>query len=385
MNVALVLERMDPSLGGRESYTAQVAASLAARGLGVTVICQTARWTCPGVRIVELGSHGLMRHARLSRFVSDARREIERGQVDIVHAMFPLGGADIYQPHGGTAPAQYRANLRRRRGLRRMATWAFRELNFRRCLNARLERDIADDTGVCCLCVSPMVAREFEQHYRRTENVRVIFNGVEVPACDEATRLQWRRQRRDELGIGPDDPVFLAVATNLELKGVPQAIEAFARCLVQPECRNGQLVVVGSKRREAIARCERLADRCGVTDRVHLFGPTPDIFQWYAAADALVQLSWYDSCGLTILEAMRWSIPALSTAQAGASSLLEKGAGITVDWPDDIESVTAAMAQLADPARRQEYADVCDQLAGDLTMARHVDQLVELYEELAGR
>ena len=375
---------MDPLLGGRELYTAQLAASLAARGADVAVICQTANWTCPRVRIVELGSPGLMRHVRLSRFVSGARSETSRGQYDIVHAMFPLGGADIYQPHGGTAPAQYRANLRRRRGLRRAATWAFRRFNFRRCLNARLEREIAGDTGVCCLCVSPMVAREFEQYYHRTENVRVIFNGVEVPPCDEATRRQWRRQRRDELGIGPDDPVFLAVATNPELKGVPQAIEAFARCLAQPPCRNGRLVVVGSRRREAIARCRRLAKRCGAAGSVEFHGPTSDIFRWYAAADALVQLSWYDSCGLTILEAMRWSIPAISTAQAGASELLARGAGIVVDWPDETESVTAAMAQLADPARRREYADVCAQLAGGLTMDRHVDQLVELYEELAG-
>ena len=114
MNVALVIERMDCSRGGRETSTAQIAACLARRGVRVTILCQSGSWRAEGVAVCELGRRGLTRRGRLRGFVADVQREIAGGEFDIVHAMLPVPGANVYQLRGGTIPAQRAASRRRR-------------------------------------------------------------------------------------------------------------------------------------------------------------------------------------------------------------------------------------------------------------------------------
>ena len=53
---------------------------------------------------------------------------------------------------------------------------------------AALERAVVADPGVRCLAVSQMVAEEFQQFYQRSANVRVIYNGVDVPPADSSKR-----------------------------------------------------------------------------------------------------------------------------------------------------------------------------------------------------
>jgi len=58
MKIALIIERMEPSRGGRETSTAQIAQRLAELGHSVTVLCQQGSWPSdsPGVEVVSLGA-----------------------------------------------------------------------------------------------------------------------------------------------------------------------------------------------------------------------------------------------------------------------------------------------------------------------------------------
>ena len=113
-------------------------------------------------------------------------------------------------------------------------------------------------------------------------------------------------------------------------------------------------------------------------------GPTDEIHQWYAAADACVLLSWYDPCSRVVLEATRWGIPSITTVYNGASEILADGAGIIVGSPKDRRAVAAAMEELADPHRRAMRARACLDVAERLSMDRHVEELLKIYTEVAG-
>jgi len=249
-----------------------------------------------------------------------------------------------------------------------------------RLVSQKMEREIAADPKVLCLAVSKLVAEEFEHYYERKDRVKVIYNGVDVPdgCCPE--RAKWRERRRGQLGVGPDDLVLLSVANNFALKGVAESIVGFARWnrRGRGDC-GARLVIVG---RGATKAYRRLAGKEGVGGQVIFVGPTEVTFEWYAAADACVLLSWYDPCSRVILEAIRWGIPSVTTAYNGASEVLGEG-GIVVSSPKDTEAVVKALDKLADPQLRAEMVEACLTKAGQLSKERHVDELLEAYAEAA--
>ena len=379
MRIALVIERMDPLRGGRETYTARLAEALGRRGHEVTVLCHSGSWACNGVEVRRLGRRGVRRTRRMPAFIQDAADAAAESDYDVVHAMLTMPGADIYHPHGGTVPGSLAANRRRRSSAGRLLHRFLSPLNASRRLRAKLERRIMADPNVICLAVSEMIAGHFREYYGRERGVRVAFNGVDVPDWTDERRADQRQQLRARLEVGPDDPVFLTVATNFPLKGVAETIAALAKWY---DARGGdvnpRLVVVGRQRVEGY---QRLASRLGIAGLVVFEPPTKEIFRWYAAADVLVLLTWYDPCSLTVLEAARWGIPSLTTAFNGAREALGE-AGIVVASPRDTRGIVSALDELADPARRGRRAEACGPLGEYLGMDRHVDELLEVYEEV---
>ena len=383
MKIALVIERFDSSRGGREKSTAQVAAALARRGHDVTVFCQSCQDACEGVRILPLKARGMDRAARVDSFARLVCGAAAEGGFDIVHTTLPMPGANVYQPRGGLIEAQAAASLRRRSGLHRAAATLAQPLNRLRLRMRRLERKLVADPNVLCLAVSEMVAREFMNYYARSERVRVVYNAVDVPDVSGEQRRAWRDECRGRVGVAPGGPVFLTVATNFVLKGVAEAISAFARWYHSPAGVPGaKLVAVGGRK---VAPFRGLARRRRVAKQVVFVEPTAEVFGWYAAADAVLLLSWYDPCSRVVLEATRWGIPSVTTVYNGAAEALAHGAGLVVSSPLDSAGVVAALTELADADRRRERSRACLDVADRLGMDRHVDELLAAYAEVAGK
>ena len=374
MKIALVIERMDPRRGGRETSTAQVSVELARCGCDVTIICQSGSWEAPGVEVRRIGVRGNSRTSRLRNFAAGVERAIEGRGFDIVQTTLPIPRANVYRPRGGTVPAQLAASLRRRSGAGRLLRRITEPLNAHRRLMARFERELLTGGGAICLCVSRMVQDECLTYYGPWDHVEVVYNCADVPYGE--TRDIDRRRGREDIGAGPDDPVFLTVATNFELKGVAQAIEAFAQWRRDSGCDGSRLVVVG---RRSPDRYMKLAADCRAADAVVFVPPTQDIFQWYASADAVMLLSWYDPCSRVVLEAARWGIPSITTRFNGAAETFTDGGCIVVDSPLDIGAIVAACEVLSDPVTRQRHSQACSDLGDYLSVERHVEELLDAY------
>ena len=377
MRIGLFIERFDAARGGRERSTEQIARELVRRGHQVEVVCMAG--DAPGEAafpVAALGGSRLFRAAALRGFVAAAGARIRR--YDIAHAMFPLPGAHVYQLRGGTLAGLRAAHLRRTNWLWRPVCRASWRLNRARNLQARLERQVLADPRTWCLPVSRMVAGELERYYGRTDRVRVVYNAVAGPA-GPPPREQGLALRR-QLGLRPDDFVMLCPATNYELKGVLEAIQAFARFHRRcPAGRSSYLVVLGSR---DDAGYRHIISAMGLAGHVLLLPPADDMLPLYAAADAVVLLSWYDPCSRVVLEALACGVPSITTRYNGASELLAEGAGLVVDSPRSRHQAAAAMAELAEPRRRSVFAAACRPLAGRVDMARHVEALLAVYEEI---
>jgi len=386
MKVGLFIERFNPALGGRERSTAEIAEALAKRGCDVEVVCMFGAADLDGVRVVELHPRGLRRTRRFRRFLHAARRHMAAAAYDVTHAMFPLPGVDVYQNRGGTLPGLRAAHLRMidwgSRSLRKL-TWPMNRL---RALHGRLETRIMADERTTVAPVSEMVAEEIRRYYGRTENVRVVFNGAAVPVVDDPTREQWRREVRRQWGVDDNDVVLVCPAMNFDLKGVGYLLEAFGRICWRPEGDALRLVVLGADAPPPA--------RGGSTDPTgrHVDPTMPagaqfrqaaeDIWPVYAAADAVVLLSWYDACSRVVLEAVGFGVPCLTTRFNGAATLLDNGAGWVVPGPRSIDQIVEALLAATDRAALESAAAACRLAAPRGAMSRHVDELMDVYREV---
>jgi UDP-glucose:(heptosyl)LPS alpha-1,3-glucosyltransferase len=376
MRIALIIEHLDPSRGGRETSTAQIAAELGRRGHTVTVLCQSCQAEIDQAEIHIIPTRGVSRAARLRNFVHEVHRALSDGAFDVSHAMLPVPGATVYQPRGGTRPGVLAARRRMTRGLGSAVAQLGFSLNEHRRLLAALEREtVAGETLL--LPNSSMVAEEIEHHYGRTEGVIVVPNGIVTPDVSTEQREQWRREVREKLGATPDETVFLTVAKNFRLKGVDWAVKAFAHAFGQSDAPPARLLCVGQDNAPQITK---LAEKLGVADRVSLQPSTAEIYRWYSAADACVLLSWYDASSRVVLEATCWGIASITTTYNGAAEVLAGGAGIVVERPDALEDVARAMRTIIDPEQRERKRLACLDAAGNLTVERHVDGLLEIYQ-----
>ena len=86
-------------------------------------------------------------------------------------------------------------------------------------------------------------------------------------------------------------------------------------------------------------------ERLGVADRVIFAGPVPAMERLYAASDIYVHPTFYDSCSLTVLEALASGLPVVTTRFNGASDAIASTEGGTViDDPADAGALADAIA-----------------------------------------
>ncbi|NBC10940.1 MAG: hypothetical protein GVY24_04285, partial [Planctomycetes bacterium] len=97
-----------------------------------------------------------------------------------------------------------------------------------------------------------------------------------------------------------------------------------------------------------------------------------------------------DPSSKVVIESLMMGVPAISSGRNGASDFIlpEEGParGRVVDDPADVTGLADAMAELCDPAARTACIEaIAPDLAEQLSMARHVDRLEGVLEQVVGR
>lgn len=208
------------------------------------------------------------------------------------------------------------------------------------------------------------------------DRVRVIHNSVDprhLPASPEAAE-RFRRS----LGLTPADFLFVNIGRLDPQKGQTDLIRAFAET-----DEASHLAIVGRGPLEEELR--RLATAVGLSDRVHLPGPTDDPGGVLAAADAFVFPSRFEGFGIALAEALYLGRPSIATRLDALEELA--GEACLLVTPDSVVELAEAMKRV----RRDEA--LCTELSergprrinqGFLT-TQVVEQWRALYEDLVGR
>jgi UDP-glucose:(heptosyl)LPS alpha-1,3-glucosyltransferase len=379
MNVALIIERIEPWRGGAETSTMQFAHHLADDGCRVSILTTSQVPSTPELNIVPLRAGRTFRSVRTLLFARRAAAYVRTHHFDVVHCVTPCLAADVYQPRGGTVPEMLERNAAIRsssvrRGIKRLG----QSLNIKYRMLASLEgRLLYRDPAPWVIAISGYVSEQLQRHYR-FDPARIvrIFNGVDPDLSSVEERQMDHTQIRRQYGLSPDALVVLCVAHNFKLKGVARLIEALAR----PAARSFRGLIVG---RDNPAAYVQLAERLGVKDRIIFAGPTTRISTFFHAADVLAHPTYYDPCSRVVLEAMASGLPAITTRYNGAAERMQDGVnGYVVESPADVDGLAESLGRLAIFEHRQSVAANAPAAVVDCSMKNHTRQVKALYERV---
>jgi glycosyltransferase involved in cell wall biosynthesis len=161
------------------------------------------------------------------------------------------------------------------------------------------------------------------------------------------------------------------------IKGLLYVLRALA------EVPAAKLLVVGADVEHA-ASWQRAAKESGVDSRVMFLPRRSDVMFYYAAADALVAPSVYDTFGLIPLEAAACGLPAIITRSMGVAEVFTPEETIVLERADDVPALAAAMRRLqADAGYREELARRARLRAAQSSWDRSCQPTLELLVKFA--
>lgn len=383
MKVALVSEWLDPWRGGAETSTLQFLHHLMDAGVEVHVVTRSRPAPAPGLCVHTVAGASMSRMRNSVTFPRRVAGILREQSFDVVHAISPCPGVDVYQPRGGTVAETIERNiaLRESPSGRRFKRYASR-LNLKQRFMLRTERKLFGGQGPIIVAISDYVARQLEEHYSLSaDRVRRIYNGVDADPSSESQRAEHRRDIRTEFRIAPDDLLVIAVAHNFRLKGVQRWMEALS-ALVRRGTPRVKSLVLG---RGDSPSWHRQADRLGLCDHLTFVGATDRVRAFFHAADVLVHPTYYDPCSRVVLEGMTCGLPCITTRWDGAAEMIEPGRnGFILSEPTQVEELARIVEKLAkDQSLRRRIGSEATKVSADVSMERHAREMLSLYQELA--
>jgi teichuronic acid biosynthesis glycosyltransferase TuaC len=187
--------------------------------------------------------------------------------------------------------------------------------------------------------------------------VTVLRNGVDLAAFAPPND---RAALRAELGLS--GPIVLSVGHLIERKAHHHVIGALA------ELPEASLLIVGEgPERQALAA---LAERLGVTERVHLLGARPhgELAKLYGAADALVLASTREGWANVMLEAMACGTPVIAGPAWGSREAISAPeAGLVLEEVGPGPIAAGLRRLLADPPARRATRAHAERFSWDET------------------
>ncbi len=349
LHIAVLSRNFSTTGGGAERYSIAMVEQLAARH-DVHVFAQNIEHTFPGVTY-----HKVPMPLRRPRWINQlyfayATWRATRQGFDIVHSHENTWHGNVQTVH--VLPIKYTLFVGRQR-------WALALRWIKVLTSPRLlaylwleKRRYAWALKKRVVCASTSLKAVMQATYPASvQMLEVVTPGVDaVPGRASATQ---RAQAREQLNLPTDANLLLFVGNDFVRKGLPALLQA----LVHLPPRT-QLAVVGNAESESTFR--KLAERLGLTSRVHFLGSQRDMGPAYRAADMLVHPTLEDAYGMVVLEAMAHGLPVVvsDAPYSGiAQDLRDRENALLLKDPRDVATIVTALQRL------QTEADLVDGLS----------------------
>jgi UDP-glucose:(heptosyl)LPS alpha-1,3-glucosyltransferase len=202
--------------------------------------------------------------------------------------------------------------------------------------------------------------------------VVVIPNGVDARFQPDGAAYK----HRSELGLPTEGLVALFVGSEWGRKGLRPALEALT------QAPDWHLAVVGEGDRDAYLR---FAHERGVSDRVHFFGVSQRVAEFYRAADAFLLPTRYETFSLATYEAAASGLPLLATDVSGIRDLIEDGRNGFFIRPDAALIADRLCKLGADEALRVDMGRAARESSRSFGWEKTIERHERVYAELCAK
>lgn len=332
IRVAVLTEKCGMA-GGCERFVHETSTRIAAMpGFSVDVFANRWELADPRIRYHRVPMVRFPKFVKPWAFVRAAKRMIDRGGYDVVHAHLRTDFAHITTVH----PAPHAFWVREVLGRRTLSLHD-------RTMIAMERQMLAQGAGRTFLPVSQMLLEVWREEYGQLPGGWEVQNpGVDTErfAPDPTARASLRR----ELGISDEECMLLFVGMNFEVKGLREILSGMAVAREYDPSLRMRLVVVGKGDR---GHFQSLADRLKIGDMLKFAGVVTDrLPHYYAAADAFIMLSSFETFCMAVAEAISARLPVILTDRMGVMDVARC-------WPDNVILPSPASAHdIANALRR---------------------------------
>lgn len=375
MRIAVINSRYSLNKGGAERYCVNLCRSLKSVGHDVSVIGEQIDDDLTSeVNFLPVSVRNRSSWTKNWSFCVGADRASEDRPFDIVLALGRAISADVFHVttriHAHWMGIRYPGSLQS----------ACQHLNPRHRMLLRIERAILHEAPRLRKIVTQCQLDKqllIDLYDIPEHKIDIVYNGVDTSVFNPSVKSQAARVRA-ELGIERDQPLLVfASASDFKTKGL---VTVF-RSLQQIRNQDAKLLVIGA----GSSRFARLASDMGIGHRVIFAGYQRHIQWLYGAADLFVLPSAYEPFPNVNLEAMACGVPVLTSATNGTAEIIDE-----FDNGYLVEDGEAAqpMAELLDhhfglsTAERDRMAQRCWGKARAMTLERHAEAMVRLFEEV---
>lgn len=290
---------------------------------------QRLRKTINPLLMLSFGAHWAVASLRLVRLAQQAR-------IALIHANSI--GAQFY-----AGPAGFLARV--------PVVWHMHDILSLSCFNKLLIR-LCGAMATQVLAVSEAVYQHLLEAGLPAERVVTIYNCVDLETfCPTIPNPALRTA----LGVATKAPLVGIVGQLAPWKG--QRIFVEAATLVLRRCPDARFLIVGEAMPGMESYARRLrqdVERMGLGNRVQFLGFRQDIVDIIGALDVLVNASWNESFGRTIIEAMALGKPVVAADAGGPIEAVVDGVTGRIVPPRDPHALAEAIGSLlASPSLRE--------------------------------
>jgi glycosyltransferase involved in cell wall biosynthesis len=209
----------------------------------------------------------------------------------------------------------------------------------------------------------------------REDKCRVIMKGVRLD------RFTATRSGSTTLPVNRQQPIILAVAGLVPIKGLDHVLEALSR--VKAAGQTFSFVVCGDGEQGPL---RQKAAELSLSDVVDFRGKVPRtvIADYFASAAMLVHGALIEAAGNVLLEAMASGVPVVCTDAGGPAEYVQHGkTGYVVPIADPDAMATRIIELLQHPERLAQFGRAARELAERaFSYDRMIDETLDVYREV---
>jgi len=230
-----------------------------------------------------------------------------------------------------------------------------------------------------CIAISEETKADAEKFGIIPKRIHVIPNGFYLNPLKNDNGGISKHLHRTKLNLS-SELLVLNVSGLRTQKNHQLLIEAWS-LLPSDLLRKAKLAIVGDG--PNLIKLNELVNKKKLQDAVLFTGMLEDVFPWYLAANIYVLSSNHEGLSNSMIEALSYGLPVVTTKVSGSGYISKNNCGIVVEKNNPIQLANALSQLISSKEYRIEYStNALNVYENNFRIEKVAEQVIELYKKV---